>query len=207
MQNLKTKRSKHSPDPDIDKSDIDQVIGTSLRELRESRELTARQLASISQVSAAMISRIENGLVSPSISTLNALGKALDVPLVSLFRDTASNHTDYTHVKKGKGLVSTRIVDQHVHEYINLAFHARRDLQFEARLVTLVRQEFKPPGYIGHGVVFVYVLRGKAMYRYGKEELLLNTGDSISLDAELSYGISQVLSNKFEFLTVQAEKR
>ncbi len=190
-----------------EKSGIDQIIGTSLRELREGRELSARQLASLSNVSAAMISRIENGLVSPSISTLNALGKALDVPLISLFRNTASNHSDYTHVKKGEGLVSTRIVGNHVHEFINLAFHARHDLQFEARLVTLVRQEGKPPDYIGHGVVFVYVLRGKALYRYGREELVLNTGDSLSIDAELSYGISRLFTNKFEFLTVQAEKR
>ena len=188
-------------------NNIDFAIGTTLRELREGRELTARRLSNNSGISAAMISRIENGQVSPSISTLSALAKALEVPLVSLFRETPSGYTDLTVVKRGEGLKSTRIINDHSHEFINLAFHSRRDVQFEARLVTLVRQNAKPPRYIGHGAVFVYALEGEAVYRYGQSEVTLNAGDSLSLDAELSHGFVEVLSPKFVFLTVQSEKR
>jgi len=188
-------------------NNIDFAIGTTLRELREGRELTARRLSINSGISAAMISRIENGQVSPSISTLSALAKALEVPLVSLFRETPSGYTDLTVVKRGEGLKSTRIINDHSHEFINLAFHSRRDVQFEARLVTLVRQNAKPPRYIGHGVVFVYALEGEAVYRYGQSKVTLNAGDSLSLDAELSHGFVEVLSPKFVFLTVQSEKR
>ena len=109
---------------------IDLAIGTALRDLRASRGLSARRLSEQAGVSAAMISRIESGQVLPSISTLNGLSKALDVPLVSLFRETGIDHADFTHVKKGEVVRSTRKVDSHVHEYVNLAFHRRRDLQF-----------------------------------------------------------------------------
>jgi len=51
----------------------DQAIGIALRDLRETQTLTAKQLADESGVSAAMISRIENGQVSPSISTMTSL--------------------------------------------------------------------------------------------------------------------------------------
>jgi len=122
-----------------DIASIDLAIGSAVRDLRENRGLTARQLAAESGVSAAMISRIENGQASPSISTLNALSRTLDVPLVSFFRETSSNHVDFTHVRYGEELYSTRMVDNHSHEFINLAFHTRRDIQFEARRVTLVR--------------------------------------------------------------------
>lgn len=186
---------------------IDRAIGAALRDLREGRQMTARQLAGLSDVSAAMISRIENGQVSPSIATLNALSKALEVPMVSLFRETTSGQADFTHVKQGEGLKSTRIVDNHSHEFINLAFHPRRDLQFEARMVTLVRQEAKPPRYVGHGVVFVYAIDGEAVYRYGQRDLTLKAGDSLSLDAELRYGFVEVLTPEFTFLTIQAERR
>ena len=186
---------------------VDLAIGAALRDLRESCGLSARQLAAQAGVSAAMVSRTENGLVSPSISTLSALSRALGVPLVSLFRETASNHTDFTHVKKGGGLKSTRILDSHTHEFINLAFHTRRDLQFEARLVTLSRQDARPPVYVGHGVVFVHAIEGEAIYRYGPEEIHLKAGDSLSLDAELSHGFKEVLTPEFVFLTVQAERR
>ena len=187
--------------------EIDLAIGSALRELREDRELTARQLAAEADVSAAMISRIENGQVSPSISTLSALSAALDVPLVSLFRDTASNSADFTHVKAGKGLRSTRIVEDHSHEFTNLAFHTRRDLQFEARIVRLERQEAKPPVYVGHGVIFLYAIEGEALYGYGQREILLKTGDSLSLDAELRHGFKAVKTPSFTFLSVQAERR
>ncbi len=186
---------------------IDHAIGSALRDLREDRGLTARQLAEHAQISAAMVSRIENGLVSPSIATLNALSRALDVPLVSLFRETASSHADFTHVKKGEGLKSTRLTDSHSHEFVNLAFHTRRDLQFEGRLVTLVRQNAKPPVYVGHGVVFIYVVEGEAIYSYGHKAITLKAGDSLSLDAELRHGFKEVITDVFTFLTVQAEVR
>ena len=186
---------------------IDLAIGLSLRDLRERRGLTARQLAANADVSAAMISRIKNGQVSPSISTLSALSRALDVPLVSLFRETTKDHTDFTHVKKGEGLKSTRIIDDHSHEYVNRAFHRRRDLQLEANMVTLVRQDARPPVYIGHGVVFLYAVEGEAVYGYGQRDITLKAGDSLSLDAELSHGFKKVVTPRFTFLSVQAEVR
>ena len=83
---------------------VDHAIGAALRDLREAANMTARQLAGKAGISAAMISRIENGQASPSINTLSALSAALDVPLVSLFRETASDYADFTHVKAGAGL-------------------------------------------------------------------------------------------------------
>lgn len=184
---------------------IDSAIGAALKDLRIRSGYSARKLAAISDVSGAMISRIESGQVSPSISTLNALASALQVPLVSLFRETTSAYSDSTFVKAGEGLKSTRIVDDHTHEFVNLAVHTRRDLQFAARLVILKRQSASPPVYIGHGVVFVQALEGEAIYRYGQQEFTLRAGDSISIDAEMRHGISSVITDEFRFLTVQAE--
>ena len=185
---------------------IDKAIGASLKELRQQRSQSARWIADQSGISAAMVSRIENGLVSPSIGTLAALAEALEVPIVSLFRAARTDHTDYTLVRKGQGLRSTRISEEHKHEYINLATHSRKDLHFIARRVTLLRDDGKPPTYVGNGVVFIQVLQGEAVYQYGWTRHILRSGDSISVDAELNHGIAEVLSAKFEFLSVQAER-
>ena len=185
---------------------IDRAIGASLKELRVQRGQSARRLANASGISAAMVSRIENGLVSPSVGTLAALAEALEVPIASLFREAHTDHTDYTLVRHGEGLKSTRITEQHSHEYINLSWHVRKDLRFQARRVELLRDGGPPPTYVGHGVVFVQVLEGEAVYRYGQEKFTLRTGDSISVDAELNHGFVEVLSPKFVFLTVQAER-
>ena len=184
---------------------IDNAIGSALKDLRMAQSLSARQLAQMSDISAAMISRIENGQASASIATLSALAEALQVPLVSLFRETTTNYADYTLVRKGEGLKSTRIVDEHFHDFVNLAVHTRRDLQFGSRMVTLTQQDAKPPIYIGHGVVFIYALEGEAIYSYGQQEFHLVSGDSISIDAELRHGFTKVVTPTFRFLTVQAE--
>ncbi|MDP5218533.1 helix-turn-helix domain-containing protein [Ruegeria sp. 2205SS24-7] len=185
---------------------IDRAIGASLKELRQTRKQSARRLAELSGISAAMVSRIENGLVSPSIDTLAALAEALEVPIVSLFRKARTDHTDYTLVRHGEGLKSTRIAGGHSHEYVNLAMHARKDLRFQARRVTLLREGGRPPTYVGHGVVFVQALEGEAVYRYGETRFTLTAGDSISVDAELNHGFVEVLTPEFVFLTVQAER-
>lgn len=188
------------------KGTVGPAIGATLRELREGRAMSARQLATRAELSAAMISRIESGSVSPSIATLEAIAGALDVPLVSLFRDTTTGHANFTHVKAGQGLPSTRISEDHVHEYLDLATRMRRDIRFQASLITLHRQDAKPPIYVGHGVIFIHVMRGEAVYLYGPREITLGPGDSLSVDAELRHGFARLITDEFVFLNVQAEK-
>ena len=73
--------------------------------------------------------------------------------------------------------------------------------------MTVTPQDCDPPRYVGHGVVFMHVLKGSAKYHYGKQELVLSEGDSLSLDAELTYGFNKILTPEFIFLSVQAESR
>lgn len=196
-----------TPDEQNDNRDVDAAIGLTLRSLREAQSLNARQLAELSGISAAMISRIENAQVSPSIATMTALTRALNVPLVTLFRNTSVELADYTLTRQGEGVVSTRLHGDHIHHFINLASHRRRDLIFESHLITLKKQEAPPPHYVAHGVIFLHVLSGSARYQYGRQELTLDKGDSLSIDAELSHGVNALLSDEFIFLSVQAECR
>ena len=187
---------------------ITTAVGRAIRELRRQAGLTARDLAARAGISAAMISRIENGQVSPSLTTLEQLAAALKAPVVSLFREAGAAVCDYTLVRKGAGLKSTRLLGAHEHVFDVLGFHRRLDMQFECILVTIERRtEARPPTYTGHGCVFVYMLEGSAIYRYGEQELRLEEGDSISLDAEMRYGFQEVLTKRIRFLSIQAERR
>lgn len=129
----------------LENSSIDLAIGSAVLDSRENLSLTARQLSVQSNVSVAMTSsRIENDQASPFIDALSALSKALNVPMVRLFRGTSSSYMDFTHVKEGERLRSTRMFDTHSHDFINLAFYTRLDLRFNARQMTLVRQTARP---------------------------------------------------------------
>nr|WP_206760926.1 helix-turn-helix transcriptional regulator [Vibrio vulnificus] len=61
------------------------VVGKKIKEIRKKKALTIQELAEISGVSEGHISRLENGLKSPTISTLEKLANALDVPIVYFF--------------------------------------------------------------------------------------------------------------------------
>src|SRR5512140_2082835 len=60
-------------------------VGVRLRELREARGTSMRQLATRSGLSANALSMIERGKASPSVSTLYKLAEALGVPITEFF--------------------------------------------------------------------------------------------------------------------------
>ena len=60
-------------------------VGGSLRRLREERNLTLRTLAERSCLAINTLSLIENGKSSPSVSTLQQLAVALEVPITAFF--------------------------------------------------------------------------------------------------------------------------
>lgn len=60
-------------------------LGARIREIRVERGVGVRQLGRAIDCSASLISQIELGKVTPSVSTLYALSAALDVPIESFF--------------------------------------------------------------------------------------------------------------------------
>src|SRR3989304_4104062 len=64
-------------------------VASSLRELREARNISMRSLATKSGLSANALSMIERGKTSPSISTLYKLSDALGISITSFFGEPA----------------------------------------------------------------------------------------------------------------------
>jgi transcriptional regulator with XRE-family HTH domain len=67
-----------------------QQFGENLKRLREGAGLTHLRLSLLSGVDGASISKLENGLTDPRLSTLVRLATGLDVELSELIRDIAS---------------------------------------------------------------------------------------------------------------------
>jgi DNA-binding XRE family transcriptional regulator/mannose-6-phosphate isomerase-like protein (cupin superfamily) len=61
-------------------------VGTRLRELRQERGLSLRNLARASGLSTNALSMIERSRTSPSVSTLYKIADALGVPITAFFR-------------------------------------------------------------------------------------------------------------------------
>jgi transcriptional regulator with XRE-family HTH domain len=61
------------------------IIGERLRELREKKNLSQREIEQRSGLLRAYLSRVENGHTIPTIETLEKWAKALEVPMYQLF--------------------------------------------------------------------------------------------------------------------------
>jgi transcriptional regulator with XRE-family HTH domain len=67
------------PDP------VSPAVGQRLRAARLAKGMSARQLASLADVTPAYLSRLENGQLSPTVSTLSKVMQAMGQPVADLF--------------------------------------------------------------------------------------------------------------------------
>lgn len=183
---------------------IGSAVGSALRDHRAVAGLSIRDLGKAAGVSPAMISRIENGQVSPSLSTLEGLAEALDLPVVSLFQNTIRT-ADVNFVKAGEGISAKRHAPGHVHNYRLLASSMSQGLKFTAAEVTLEREDNGThPIYYSRGFVYLTPINGQCTYDCGGTSFELEPGDHLTFDAQIRHGAISVKSERFTFVTIAA---
>lgn len=75
-----------TPEPSSEKASMEAVAGQNIRSVRHIRSLTLADVARACGLSKGQISKIENGHMSPPLSTLERIAKALEVDPGSLLR-------------------------------------------------------------------------------------------------------------------------
>jgi transcriptional regulator with XRE-family HTH domain len=157
-------------------------VGQRLRMLRDERGISMRALARRSGLSANALSMIERGLTSPSVSTLNKLAIALEVPITAFFRQELAREplvyrkaAERTRVPFLRGLIEGLGGE---------AFAGR----VEAFLLTLENGGSSGPhGMIHTGHELVYCLRGTLEYEVENQRYQLEPGDSLIFAAQMNH--------------------
>jgi transcriptional regulator with XRE-family HTH domain len=184
---------------------IDSLVGKAVKSRRKLNNLTLAQLSERSGVSAAMISRIENGQSSASLSSLQQIAAALSVPVISLFEHTLES-SDINFVRADEGLKTVRVTAEESHWYNILGKHDNSSMSFTASSVTLRKSDqARFPVYQGGGFIFLYARDGSAIYRCGDQRFEMTDGDTLSFDARLSNGFESLISETFSFISVFAQ--
>ena len=154
---------------------IAEAIGTQVRNLRRKLDLTGAELADQAGLSAGMLSKIENGAVSASIDSLEALARALNVPLTTFFA-SYEEQRDCSYVRGGQGVTIERRGTKAGHQYQLLGHSISGEVVVEPYLITLT-EEAKPYTMFQHaGVEFIYMLTGKVLYRHADKAYPLAPG-------------------------------
>jgi transcriptional regulator with XRE-family HTH domain len=190
----------HTPSKSAENS-LESAIGTQVREFRQKLNMTVVELAKVAGLSAGMLSKIEHGLTSPSLSTMQNLAKALHVPVTALFR-RFEEERDASFVKAGEGLKIERRGTRAGHQYQLLGHTVGKAIGMEPYLITLTNESDVFPIFQHSGVEFLYMLEGEVSYRHGSKTYIMQPGDSLIFDADAPHGPEELHKLPVRFLSI-----
>ena len=177
-------------------------VGANVRRLRQAQGLNSGELARSAGISAAMLSRLESGDVSPSLETLSALAEALGIAPATLLKEDAATQSDAQLVRKGEGLEVVRRGTRRGHTYHLLASDRGPKRVFEPFLVTLTSKSEIFPEFDHPGIEFIHILEGSLRYRHGPESYLLKPGDSLTFRGDVPHGPDRLLKLPVRMLSI-----
>ena len=185
----------------VKRSSASEQVGQQIHALRNAAGMTASALATVSGVSRSMLSRIERGLVSPSIEVLEKISNALDVPMSRFFVDQA-RRLDMSLVRAGEGLKVDRTDAIAGYTYELLGHLLSGNLFIEPYLITL-EEGARPYAAFQHpGMKFIYVLSGRMQYRYSHKVMEIGPGDSLLFDARAMHGAEVLRQEPIKYLSI-----
>lgn len=148
-----------------------------------------------------MLSKIENGAISASLTTLQAISGVLQVPLSLLFA-SFEDRQDCSHVKAGSGVTIERRGTKVGHMYQLLGHMLRGDVNVEPYLITLSEDAAAYTGFAHSGVEFIYMLEGELTYRHGSASYSMEPGDSLLFDSGTLHGPEKMSSAATRYLSI-----
>jgi transcriptional regulator with XRE-family HTH domain len=187
--------------PELPPRSLEAEIGAQVRKLRKALDLTVAELGTAASISSGMLSKIENGAISPSLATLGALAKALNVPISRLFSETEERR-DCSFVKAGQGLRIERRGTKAGHRYDLLGHSLAGEIGVEPFLITLDEDAVAYTNFRHAGVEFIYMLSGKVKYRHADRLYLLQPGDALFFDASARHGPEDLVKAPMQYLSI-----
>ena len=187
--------------PRSSKKSLERAIGAQVRALRRSADLSIADLAAAADMSPGMLSKIENGTISASLSSLDALSTALAVPITTLFA-AHEERRDCSFVEAGHGVVIERRGTKVGHVYNLLGHSLRGDVVLEPYLITLKEEAVPYTGFQHDGVEFIYMLSGEVTYRHADQEYHLRPGDALMFDSGALHGPEHLVSLPATYLSI-----
>jgi transcriptional regulator with XRE-family HTH domain len=201
-------------------------LGSRLKDSRLKAGLTLRELARLVDVSPSFVSQIENGKSQPSVATLYAFAKLLNVSVDDLFEERPASAVPKHSVDDGDGLTRGDFRDPSVawqpSEYANrvsLVHPSHRSrLNMAAgvnwerlaatpeRAVNFMKIVYAPGATstgggdtVSHeGYEYGYVTAGELEVTIGEEMFTLHEGESLGFDSSIPHSFKNTGTIEFQ---------
>ena len=187
--------------PPVGARPLERALGKQIRKVRRDLDLSIADLAGVAGISTGMMSKIENGQISPSLSTLQAIASALSVSLSSLFA-SFEDRQDCSYVPAGQGVTIERRGSKVGHIYQLLGHVMGGDIAVEPYLITLREKSAPFTGFHHSGVEFIYMIEGEVSYRHGGALYHLGPGDALLFESHALHGPEQIMTDTTRYLSI-----
>ncbi|MCC8932745.1 helix-turn-helix domain-containing protein [Rhizobium sp. 'Codium 1'] len=184
-------------------NNLEMAIGHEVRTYRKKLGITVADLAASTGMSVGMLSKIENGNISPSLTTLQALSKALGMPITAFFKGFEEPKSA-SFVKAGEGVNLERRGTRAGHHY-SLLGHIENNssgVVVEPYLISLNAESDVFPTFQHEGMEFLYMLEGEVVYRHGDSLYRMRMGDSLFFDADAPHGPEELVTLPARYLSI-----
>jgi transcriptional regulator with XRE-family HTH domain len=159
------------------KSDINLEFGQVIRRIRQAKSMPVSVLTERANITKSMLSQIENNKANPSLRSLMAIAKALDVPVGEFFSD-GKDEKKIVIKPSERSVVRTK---NGVSIYLLLQSVKGHAMGFYYEVYEKLGAS--SPLHTHEGEECGLVLEGKLKVTYDKKVYNLNAGDSIVLDS------------------------
>jgi len=187
---------------------LEVAIGREIHAFRKQQNITVAELAAETNLSIGMLSKIENGNTSPSLSTLQTISNALSVPLTAFFRQYEAQRMA-VHTKAGEGVQIEREGTRAGHQY-NLLGHIggnSSSVIVEPYLITLDNESDTFKTFQHSGIETIFMLEGEVNYLHGNQIYCLKPGDTLFFDADAPHGPEKLVKLPARYLSIISYKQ
>ncbi|MBI5966652.1 MAG: cupin domain-containing protein [Deltaproteobacteria bacterium] len=166
-------------------------VGEKVREIREQRDLSLQEMAERTGYSSAILSQIENHMISPPLGALIKIAKALGVKVGTFFGEDPRE--PFTIVRQQERKPVSRFASKegvsYGYSYESLGSD-KKDRHMEPFLVTLEPATLKSERLSTHdGEEFIFILEGEMEVILGKHKDILHPGDCIYYESTIPHRV------------------
>lgn len=168
-------------------------IGSKVRELRQKNQYTLQDVAAKTGLSKPFLSQIENDHVVPPVATLLKLARAFNVGLAHFFQGEVDSEKKISVTRRSE-LVRIERRPHHRKGEVNYIYHSletkKPSKHMEPFLVEFPPQDTSDMVFVSHdGEEFLHILEGRLEFRTVDRVEVLEAGDSIYFESDLSHSL------------------
>jgi transcriptional regulator with XRE-family HTH domain len=181
-------------------------IGKRIKQYRIEKGMNLPHLAEMTKLTKGYLSKIENSPKAPPISTLIAIGKALNVSVSDILGETEETRT-IALVRKGERPVVVKSGSSFGYAYQALA-HTFHHKHMEPWILTAPLNSTHKPLFEHQGEEMIFVLEGRVKFLHGDKKFILEEGDCIYFNAGIPHtGIAQGKKAAKMLIVIYSPKR